>query len=68
MRSSDVSEHTVERARHPGEIQRVDQRAGVLALPAGSGAHEATQLCFDAASLLGRLLLEDAERSQIALS
>ena len=59
---------TVERPGHAGELQRVDQQPGVADLAAAVGADEAPKLRLAAPSLPGRLLLERAERSKLALS
>ena len=59
---------TIERPRHAGELQRVDQQPRVADLAAAVGANEAPKLRLAAASLPGRLLLEGAERSKLALS
>src|SRR5436309_2889466 len=63
-----MSKYTVQRSRHPGEIQLVDEQGRVLDLPAAAGAHEAPQLLLLGLSLLRRLLLEGAERSKVTLS
>ena len=65
--ASDTGKHTIERSRHAGEIQRVDEQARVLALPAGAGAHEAPKLLLIGLFLLRTLLLECAERSKLTL-
>src|SRR5712691_243671 len=62
-----MSKYTVQRPRHLGEIQRVDEQGRVLDLPAAAGAHEAPKLRLLASSLLRRLLLEGAERSKLTL-
>jgi len=63
-----MSEYTIQRPRDFGEIQRVDEQARVLDLPAAAGAHEAPKLLLIGPSLLRRLLLEGAERSKLTLS
>ena len=68
MRESDVGKHTIQRPRHSCEIQRVDQQARVLDLPAPAGAHETPKLLLIRASLVRSLLLQGAERSQLTLS
>jgi hypothetical protein len=55
--ASDVSKYTVQRPRHLGEIQRVDEETRVADLPAGAAAHEAPQLPFDSLPSPRRLLL-----------
>jgi len=65
---SDMSKYTVQRPRHSGEIQRVDEQPRVLDLPATAGAHEAPKLRLIRQSLLRRLLLQGAERPKLTLS
>ena len=62
-----MSQDTIERPRHAGEVQRVDEQLRVADLPATVGADEAPKLCLAAASSPRRLLLEGAERSKLAL-
>jgi hypothetical protein len=62
-----MSKHPIERPGHAGEIQRVDEQPRVSDLPAAVGADEAPKLLLAAASLPGRLLLQGAERSKLAL-
>jgi virginiamycin B lyase len=63
-----VSKHPVERPRHLGEIERLDEQARVADLPAAAAAHEPSQLLRRRPSLPRGLLLEGAERSKLALS
>lgn len=63
-----MSKYEVERPRHAGEIERVDEEACVLDLPAAAGAHEAPKLCLDGPRFLSRLLLEGAEGFDLSLS
>jgi hypothetical protein len=63
-----MSKYTLERPRHARELQRVDQQPRVADLAAAVGADEAAKLCLAASSSPGRLLLERAERSELALS
>src|ERR687896_456609 len=63
-----MSEHTVQRARHLGEIERLDEQARVSDLPPAAAPHEAPKLRLEGASLPGRLLLQGAERSEVTLS
>jgi hypothetical protein len=62
-----MGKDTIERPRHAREIQRVDEQSRVSDLPAAAGAHETPKLLLDAPSLLGGLLLERAERSELTL-
>jgi len=62
-----VGEYTVQRPRHTGEIQRLDEHGRVLDLAAAASAHEAPKLLLDGPSLLRRLLLQRAERSKLTL-
>jgi hypothetical protein len=64
---SDVSKYAVERARYMGKIERIDEQTGVAKLPAVGAAHEASQLPLDALSSPRGLLLEGAERTEVAL-
>ena len=57
----------IERAGHAREIQRVDQQPRVADLAAAVGADEAPKLLLAGPSSPGRLPLERAERSQLAL-
>lgn len=63
-----MSKYTIQRPRHSGEIQRVDEQPGVVDLPAAAGAHEAPKLRLNGQPLLRRLLLQGAERSKLTLS
>jgi hypothetical protein len=67
VHASDVRENGVERARHLGEVEGVDEEAGVLDLPATADAEEAAELGFGAEPAPGGLVLQGAERAQIAL-
>jgi len=66
-KASDVSKYAVERSRHLGRIERVDQKPRVADAPAVSAAHEAPQLPLDSLPSPRRLLLEGAEGSKLAL-
>lgn len=66
--ASDTSKYTVQRPRHLGEIQRVDEQGRGLDLPAAVGAEEAPELLLTGPSLPCRLLLEGAERFKVTLS
>ncbi len=66
--ASDMSKYTVQRPRHLGEIQRVDEQGRVSDLPAAVGADEAPELLLLGPSSPGRLLLEGAKRSKLTLS
>jgi hypothetical protein len=63
-----VSKDPVQRPRHSGEIQRVDEQRRISDLPAAAAAHEAPELLISGPSLPRRLLLKRAERSQVTLS
>jgi hypothetical protein len=65
--ASDMSKYTVQRARHSGEIERVDEQTRVADLPAAAAAHEAPKLLLIGPSLPRRLLLEGAEGSKVPL-
>src|SRR5688572_23038463 len=60
-------EYQVERPRHFGEIELIDEETRVSDLPAAAAAHEAPKLLFRGPSLPCRLLLEGAEGSEIAV-
>lgn len=59
--ASDVSEHTVERARHPAEVERLDERRGESDLPV---VEEAVELFLGRPCSMRGLLLVRAERRQ----
>src|SRR2546422_3418971 len=63
-----MSKYTVQRPRHSGEIQRLDEQACVSDLPAAAAAHEAPKLLLSGPSLPRGLLLEGAERSKVTLT
>src|SRR5919106_709962 len=60
-----MSEYTVQRPRHSGEVQRVDEQGCVADLPV---PHELPKLHLVSLSSLRRLLLEGAERPKLTLS
>jgi uncharacterized cupin superfamily protein len=62
-----VREHGVERSRHPAQVERIDENARVADLAATAAAHEAPQLGARLASVPGRLFLEGAEGTELAL-
>jgi hypothetical protein len=62
-----MSQYTIERPRHAGEIQRVDEQPRVAALAAAVGADEAPKLLLAAPCSPRRLPLERAERSKLTL-
>src|SRR5437660_1336166 len=64
---SDVSENAEERPRHRLEPERVDEKLRVPALPPCSAAHEAPQLVLDRTAVPGGLLLQRAERPEVAV-
>src|SRR5207248_11405307 len=68
LRPSDVSEHEVERPRHLGELQRLDEQTRVADLPPAAAAHEAAKLLFLSPASPRGLLLERAKGPEIALS
>jgi hypothetical protein len=63
-----MGKETVQRARHPGEIQGFDEQARVSDLPAAAAAHEASKLFLGGPSFPRGLLLEGAEGSQFSLT
>ena len=63
-----MGEYPVERPRHLGELERLDEQARVSDLPAAAAAHEASKLLLGGPSLPRRLLLEGAEGSELSLS
>ena len=63
-----MSKYTVQRPGYLGQIQRLDEQAGVSDLPAAAAAHEAPKLLLMGPSLPRRLLLEGAEGSEAPLS
>ena len=65
---SDVSKQTVQRLRHLGEVQRIDEQGRVPDLPAAAAAHKAPKLLLIVPSSPCRLLLQDPERSKLTLS
>src|SRR4051794_39802811 len=64
---SDVREHAVERARHPIEVERVDEQARVADLAAAAAAHEPPQLLGVGPPAPRRLPLERADGAELAL-
>src|SRR5919204_3586904 len=66
--ASNVRKHTVERPRHLGRIQRVDEQPCVSDLPSAAAAHEAAKLLMVRPSLPRRLFLQRAEGSQVTVS
>jgi len=57
----------VERRRHAVELERVDEQGAVADLASGAGAEKAAQLRMQLAAALRGLLLEAAERHELAL-
>src|SRR5450432_1235895 len=57
----------VERRRHAVELERVDEQAAVAHLAPGAGAEKAAQLGMQLAAALRGLVLEAAERRELAL-
>src|SRR6478609_3497820 len=64
---SDPRQQQIERTRHAGRVERLDEQARVADLPAAARAEEAAELRLRRASALGRLLLQRAEGPQLAL-
>jgi hypothetical protein len=62
-----VSKYAVERPRHLGQIERIDEQTRVFDLPAAAAAHEAPKLFLGASSLPLRLLLKGAKGSKVSL-
>ena len=62
-----MAEHTVERPRNAGEIDRLDEYSRVADVPAVRAAQETAQLRFDTPPSPRRLLLESAEGPEVAL-
>ena len=58
-------EHEPERARHPLQLERLHEEAGVADFSATAAAQEAAQLLLDRSPSPFDLLLERAERAQI---
>ena len=56
----------VERRRHAVELERVDEQAAVADLAPGAGAEKAAQLGMQVATTLRGLVLEAAERRELA--
>ena len=63
-----MSNDEVERPRHLGEIERIDEESRVPDLPPAAAAHEAPKLVLGGPSLPRSLLLEGAERPKLTLS
>ena len=62
-----MRQHAVEGARHPGEVERLDEQARVADLAAAAAAHETAKLLVARPSLPRRLFLEGAEGAEVAL-
>jgi len=65
--SKDVSEHEVEGARDLGRSESVDQQACIADLAGGAASHKAPQLVFESLPPPRWLLLQGAERVELAL-
>ena len=63
---SNVREDAVERSRDPRQVERLDEKAGVLDL-AGAAAEEAAQLALGRPTLPLRLFLERAEGAEVTV-
>ena len=59
-----MSEHTVQRLRHPVEVERIDERCCKSDLPVGE---EATKLFLSAPRSMRGLLLVCPERAELAV-
>jgi hypothetical protein len=64
----DMSKHAVQRPRRLGEVERLDKQARVLDLSPAARAEEAPELLLTGLSTLRGLVLEGAERPELALS
>jgi hypothetical protein len=62
-----VAKYAVERPRHLGEIQRLDEQPRVSDFPTAAAAHEAPQLLVGWAISPRGLFLQGAKRSELAL-
>ena len=62
-----MSKYELERPRHAGQIQRIDEQTRVSDLPPTAAAQEAPKLLRSRSPLPRRLLLERAEGSEVAL-
>ena len=62
-----MSEHAVERPRHPVEVERLDEEAGVADLPPAARAEEPPQLVVEWPAAPLRLLLQRSERAEVAV-
>jgi hypothetical protein len=63
-----MDKDAVEWSRDASEVESLDEQARVLDLPARAASHEAAKLLLSRASLPLRLLLEGAERADVAVS
>ena len=62
-----AGQREVERRRHAVELERVDEQGAVADLASGAGAEKAAQLRMQVAAALRGLVLEAAERRELAL-
>jgi hypothetical protein len=60
--------HQVERPRHLGEIERIDEQSCVSDLPSAAAAHPPPKLLLGGPPLPRGLLLQGAEGSKVSLS
>jgi hypothetical protein len=67
-RRSDVCKYPVQRPRHLGELEGLDEVSRVADLPAPAAAHEAPELLLQGPSSPRSLLLERAERAKVSVS
>src|ERR1017187_4466789 len=65
---SDVRQDGIERAGHPGQVERAGEHLAIVDLAARAGAQEAPDLLLAGPSPLGGLLDEGAERPELALT
>src|SRR6187200_1470145 len=65
--AADVGQHEVERSRHLGVVERLDEEARVADLPAAAAAHEAPELVLGGPALPLRLLLQGSERAKVSV-
>ena len=66
-RHLDARQEEVQRPGHAVQVQRIHEKAGVADLPPAAAAHEATELLLGRSPAPRGLLLERAERPEVAL-
>ena len=62
-----MGQQALQRSWHAVEVERFHEQPRILDLAPTAGAHESPQLLFHGAAELGGLLLQDAERAQVAV-